>query len=317
MTRQSISIHEIMWSLLVYMFFVDVCSSKYSHADATTISRPSNPVNVTVYGLRPFNLSADISEKNTADPAGDLFFWLTDRLVAPYACRVSNNTWWGCKEQHTLTHDSVYTKTVVEVDGTWPNSTQHGVCSTNPGHACYAACNPSDSSGAEWECRCSDDGNGHMPPCDVVGRANIFDRYPTCADSCVAPNDLWKSDLSQRLGGLWYSTPVQAECDGAGSLACQWRTVAVEKTVNATCVNANVLRAVAKAGAACYSQCPPSQQLDPTSDCSVTCTFQTILGKSRSFPTLPGSGMSRDTLIDAWLSAFESNDPASGGCPPL
>ena len=57
--------------------------------------------------------------QDSADGRGDLFFWMTDRLVAPYACRVSNGKWWGCKEQGTLDHNSVYTKTVLEVDGSW------------------------------------------------------------------------------------------------------------------------------------------------------------------------------------------------------
>jgi hypothetical protein len=51
--------------------------------------------------------------------------------VAPYACRISRNQWWACKEQTTLTHDSVYTQTVLEVDGNWPTKTALGNCSFN------------------------------------------------------------------------------------------------------------------------------------------------------------------------------------------
>ena len=41
-----------------------------------TAQRPNNPTPVTVYGLRPYNLSADLSDKDTADAAGDVFFYL-------------------------------------------------------------------------------------------------------------------------------------------------------------------------------------------------------------------------------------------------
>ena len=64
-----------------------------------------------------------------------------------YACRVSKGEWWGCKEQGTLDHDSVYTKSVILVDSTWPNKTALGSCHSDPGLACYSACNTSDQSG--------------------------------------------------------------------------------------------------------------------------------------------------------------------------
>ena len=92
-----------------------------------TAPRPMVPVSLTVFGLRPLNLTG-LTNKNTGDAAGDLFFFLTDRFVAPFACRVTKGKWWACKEQGTLAHDSVYTKTILEVDGTWPNSTAAGTC---------------------------------------------------------------------------------------------------------------------------------------------------------------------------------------------
>ena len=39
--------------------------------------RPANPVNLTVIGLRPVNLSTDLVNKDTGDGPGDLFFWIT------------------------------------------------------------------------------------------------------------------------------------------------------------------------------------------------------------------------------------------------
>ena len=59
---------------------------------------PEDPVELTVYGLRPLNLTGLVN-KNTGDPAGDLFFYLTDRFVAPFACRFTKGRWWACHEQ--------------------------------------------------------------------------------------------------------------------------------------------------------------------------------------------------------------------------
>jgi hypothetical protein len=152
----------------------------------------------------------------------------------------------------------VYTKTVIAVDGTWPNKTALGVCRSNPGYGCYTPCNPSDRNGSTWHCTCNSNPNGHPQyiPCDVVGKADIQVRYPTCADGCNYPNDQWKSDLSKMLGGLWYSTPAEAECGNpAAKGECRWAQRAVEKTVNASCANGKVMAAVQTRGAHCFVRC--------------------------------------------------------------
>jgi hypothetical protein len=56
-------------------------------AVSTLPQRPANPRSILVYGLRPYNLTADLSDKDTADAAGDVFFFLGDRLLIPTACR--------------------------------------------------------------------------------------------------------------------------------------------------------------------------------------------------------------------------------------
>ena len=45
--------------------------------------RPANPVNLTVIGLRPVNLSTDLVNKDTGDGPGDLFFWITGKRAPP------------------------------------------------------------------------------------------------------------------------------------------------------------------------------------------------------------------------------------------
>eukprot|EP01044_Picomonas_judraskeda_P020120 COSAG03_NODE_4397_length_1566_cov_25.242672_2_plen_114_part_01 len=82
-------------------------------------ARPRNPTNQTVYGLRPYNLSQPLLATNYdwGDAGGDIFFLLTDVLSLPYACSVSNGSWWACRERGALGHDQVYTQLVLEVDG--------------------------------------------------------------------------------------------------------------------------------------------------------------------------------------------------------
>ena len=48
---------------------------------------PENAINITVYGLRPHQLGSTLVDKDTGDAAGDLFFFLGDRLLIPMACR--------------------------------------------------------------------------------------------------------------------------------------------------------------------------------------------------------------------------------------
>ena len=57
---------------------------------------PPNAINVSVISLRPYNESTDLTNKDSADAGGDLFFYITDRFVQPYGCRHSNNSEWYC-----------------------------------------------------------------------------------------------------------------------------------------------------------------------------------------------------------------------------
>ena len=41
------------------------------------------------------------------DAAGDIFFLMTDVLALPYACNISHNGWWACKQKGALGHDQV------------------------------------------------------------------------------------------------------------------------------------------------------------------------------------------------------------------
>ena len=78
------------------------------------------------------------------------------------ACREQPN-WSMCSGQEKLSHNSVYTKYELEVDGTF------GGCPSGAAHCTkYAACNPDDASGRTWHC---------WPRTNAVGMADVKDRY--------------------------------------------------------------------------------------------------------------------------------------------
>jgi hypothetical protein len=50
-----------------------------------------------------------LENKDTGDAAGDIFFYIGDRLPQTYACRRDPHAF-GCNERSILVHDSVYTQ---------------------------------------------------------------------------------------------------------------------------------------------------------------------------------------------------------------
>lgn len=48
--------------------------------------RPANPSNLTVYGLRPYEIPG-LSNKDTADAEGDVYFWMVSSFISPRASR--------------------------------------------------------------------------------------------------------------------------------------------------------------------------------------------------------------------------------------
>lgn len=153
----------------------------------TVVRRPPNAKNVTMYALRPAGLALDIREKDSADAAGDLFFYITDRLTTPYACRRSNDSAFMCQDfQKVLqTNDQVYTKIVVEVDSTYGGCPGGSVeCSQ------YSDCNPvynttSNSSNVQFQCYCGEQhhswlrGTGRELPHRLSSASNDYWR---CSD---------------------------------------------------------------------------------------------------------------------------------------
>ena len=258
------------------------------------INSPPNAVNITVIGLRPANLSSDLNNKDTADAAGDLFFYIGDRMPQPLECREKPQSPM-CNTVNITHHDQVYTKYILEVDSTF------GGCPSGDRRCTkYTPCNPatSDPTGATWRC---------IPQRPDVGIANVTQRYPYPQGREVW--DQWKFEASKLLGGLWFSTQKAGNCDDASATDCKWRIVQEVKTVKASCANDNVHQAVVARNSTCFGACSPADKLDPTSDCFIRCFFGTILSQEKP--------MAAQDLVRPFAAAFESDDPTKHGCPAL
>jgi len=233
-------------------------------------------------------LTSTLNDKDTGDAYGDIFFYLGDRLQEPMACR-HDPSWEMCRTKSTLDRDSVYTMTVLEVDSTF------GGCPSGA-RTCskYGACNPIDPSGSEpWQC---------IPTTPKIGKANVTDRYPRAHGKTQF--DLWKFQASRLMGGFWYSTQRDGNCDEDAASDCQWRVLRTAKTVNATCANSKLHAPVIAANETCFNGCG-DDQYDITSDCWISCFYTTLFGGE----------IVAHQLADPWLKAFSSDDPADGGCP--
>ena len=171
---------------------------------------PPRAQNITVTALRPINQSVDLVNKDSADLAGDLFFYITDRFVIPYGCKHSGNQEWYCSPaQRALIDapDQVYTQVLIEVDSSF-GGCPSGDCTCDPSKvepdgrsscatescssqsnttncAKYADCNP--NSEGEFHCGCGPrqcwkNHQGKVqcyspPPCNVTGKVTIASRY--------------------------------------------------------------------------------------------------------------------------------------------
>jgi hypothetical protein len=436
--------------------------------------RPPHATNVTMYNLRPATYAQDLRDKDSADAAGDIFFYIADRLVAPYGCRHSGGHEWFCSGMATmLEHDQVYSQIVVEVDG------RFGGCPSGANNcSAYRDCNPdpSDPTGVKWRCgfgdacpykpappppppfarqqlpaaaaaarprsrpvrlaalrrgedspppywRCSEfveqspcrhhrsgggsceacvanqsglpsecsaeliahacsasfDGchdfvqssgcrsaTGHNGAqceacvvehsagamaancteryvgyacgfgqhsdgaCNVTGKVDVNSRYCehsvfdpgaqcSCVDSCDGPWGTWKAYAAAITGGYWYSTLSDGDCTDANASACTWLVMETKKTVNASCVNQAIHRAVEAHGKDCFAACPPSPPTNVT-DCWTLCFYETLMGRTPLPPYSKIAGalpMTSEQLTGPFLDAFEKSDPSEGGCPDL
>ena len=177
---------------------------------------PPNATVVEVVGLRPRYLPG-ISDKDTADAGGDIFFWLKDRILHPMHCRRSPG-WGQCASGPLLYEDNVYTLTRVATTMPW-----------GPYHSCNPL--PSDPSGRTWSCNYHHGGSGHHrpsrppPPAELnMGRASIVH-----FGHGQFPGDIYAPALSQLLSnatsGFWYSNLHEGDCDNPNRTSCRWKVL--------------------------------------------------------------------------------------------
>jgi len=259
------------------------------------------PRNITMIGLRPsFMPPSDMGNKDWADAAGDLFFWLGDQTANQAYCKDHPHEML-CSCEVTC-QDNVYTQVVLTL--------VHGNDSLNtvedkpdPSTNGYAPCNPSGSKD-NYTYHC-DDGDKLK-----VGQARVATRYnqPRCdKDYCK-----WKFKASKLVGGLWWSVPKGGDCGAAGAdpSKCTWRYAATVKVINGSCANDKVKDVVvAKGDKACYAACP-SGGSTAALECFNKCFFATVFGDGNK------PGMSREELVAPFQKAFDSDDPKEGGCVP-
>ena len=259
--------------------------------------RPANAVNTTVYALRPLDL-VDITDKDSADAPGDIFFWLKDHIIKPLHCRVEP-TWHQCSEAGTIDVDMVYQEFVVEHD-----STAVGV---------YESCNPdhTDPSGKTWECNAHGSHNGSKPNIQSFGAESIAGHaYPQFK------GDPTPALTAKFLPGNWYSTTHDGECGNPhanASKPCTWLQHR-GKIANATCVNNRVLDVALKPVSADVKAC----EQEAAKKCDYINAVQTNLTDCCIFALVKGvNATARADLVGPFIAAFNSDDPSQGGCPAL
>lgn len=157
-------------------------------------------------------------------------------------------------------------------------------------------------------------------------KSNLSEACPACADGCSGVWDHWKSSAARVLGGNWFSTAQEGNCNDPTAPGCGWRALEHVKTVNATCANDNLITAVEYRGAECFKngacQKLGDSNYNRSTNCWVKCFFSTVLGptphlNASSLPWTPLPAMTSEELTGPWLAAFQSEDDQAQGCPAL
>ena len=169
------------------------------------------------------------------------------------------------------------------------------------------------------------------PPFSPLLLLQIYQRYTKHFPPEMSEVALYHENTVHKVGGLWYSTEVEGQCDREGSKPCTWRVVQVAKKVSKKCsdaaIDAAVMTSSGAGGPNCFSKCP--QPHNSSTICWIRCFYQTVLGQSSgtqrinytgansSLPSNTGTGMAMSALKAAWEQPFASTDPSKGGCPDL
>jgi hypothetical protein len=270
------------------------------------------PQNITLYGLRPYNLTG-LDDKDTGNANGDMLFYFMGDLMMPIQCRANPSYYMcdtGAGSGKLLKQDRVYTKYNVEV---------------KQGFTTYASCNPNLSVvpwGSKWSCTTLGKPTTSILP-GKTGMAHNCGKFsdhdsPFYLNWTCQISTLLQFNGNETTGDeeIWYSTPGAGNCDSKDVPAenCSWRIVETVKVVNASCVHGNLKATVTAKNPDCFSACPAVEDIPmEESDCYLQCFMNVVLPNK----TVGSKGMTSDEVMQPWLAGFESEDPSQMGCPAL
>ena len=263
---------------------------------------PAGPVaNLTLYHeFQPRFETLGLANQDTGDVRGDAYFVLRS-LLLPVECSDPNSKQGDCENAESNSTRNIVSRNTV-------------LASTSFGP--YASCVADDRTNS-YHCSCPGG------PCKApVGRIDVKQRELSHhqPQAGAAAWEWWRLNLALKMSegvpGYWYSTTDVGDCSipNATASSCTWKLEATTRKIVAQCLETRVTEAVRKAGPACFSRC--TQPQNSSSPCVVGCYMSTILGVeggSRLIAT--GEGIDPQLIVEAWEAAFDSADPAKGGCP--
>ena len=111
--------------------------------------------------------------------------------------------------------------------------------------------------------------------------------------------------LSRKIGGSWFSTREEGECKEGQQVGkdCYWKTVGTGRTVNATCVEDNIVRYVRDRHPSCWDGCGKGYKL--SDECSIRCLFEAG----------GNPAVSAADIVGGFNTSFAHKTPEQYGCP--
>lgn len=277
---------------------------------------PKYAKNITIYHVNPHQLGAKPVNMDSGDAPGDMFFDFHNVIIMPLRCPHGAQSGHGCSNPEAVAPNLVVNKVNLEIDSRFSEYAR-----------CNIGVNGTDGHGHQCKegtycCYCQGTSRSETVNCNnTLGHENVKEYFGRGGKGCKSGSPEWECFLSNlpkkftdQTPGSWYSSLDQGYCGSENVDNCTWRVVSVEKVVQKSCHNKVFFGAVEKKGSACFKACG-SDKTNSSSPCWVNCFYSTVLGADAGKPGGQVAGMPLQSLIDAWLSPFDSEDPAKGGCP--
>ncbi|CAB9520887.1 expressed unknown protein [Seminavis robusta] len=254
---------------------------------------------VTMYHIHPYTASADPSNMNLGDLAGDLFFDIAE-LIMLLPCSTQEDAkglpaFVACNNKEIWGDTSVISQLVVEVTGGYGSYVACNICTADgnsplhPDHTCQPGDYVCDCDGGR---ECTDPRVGRTIPGGPGGRYHeTLCRDP---DYRKRPHQFFCAIAVavNRLRGYWYTTL------GIGKDKT-WRVLETIKTISKQCHQQSFLSDIEARGDCFEDECPRG---DP---CYVECFIQTTLGSEALDSPNSQGGMSKEELVEAWARPFQ------------